>query len=393
MPDAPKKKKRRPAIPTGESFKVWLDAAGRCTFCNELVLENEELGEPVKIGELAHNVGWGDDSPRGADSELTESERQLAENLALACRSCHKPIDDGGVVGRYTVSELAKRKREHEDRIRSLTSIGADRRAYAVRFAGKVRSFDPAMSRESILRATTDAGLYPRRLPGAFWEDIDLDIRGMGDSTFNESESQLVRRQIADLCARVNEGVRTDEIHRVAVFAFGRIPYLVELGARMGDKCPTTIFNRHRSEEQPWTWPSDQTTLELETRVVRDGDHEIAPTLVISLSGSVPLADVEEHTSKSSRIYEIRLAGGVSPNPSAIGSPGDLAAFESELRRFLGRCEADHPGAQQIALFPAVGVAPAFTIGRVLMPDISPAWEVYDRNEDGRFFRALEVPA
>lgn len=132
------------------------------------------LGEAVKIGELAHNVGWSESSPRGADSGLSEDEKQLAENLCLACRNCHKPIDDGGVVGRYTVAEIAKRKREHEDRIRTVTSIGSDRRAHVVRFAGTIRSVHPAMSRTAVLRAATDAGLYPARLGGAFHEDIEL---------------------------------------------------------------------------------------------------------------------------------------------------------------------------------------------------------------------------
>ena len=37
--------------------QVWAAAAGRCTFCNALLTENENLGVTVPIGELAHNVG------------------------------------------------------------------------------------------------------------------------------------------------------------------------------------------------------------------------------------------------------------------------------------------------------------------------------------------------
>ncbi len=92
---------------------VWAAAAGRCTFCNRLVLENEDLGEPVAIGELAHNVGWGEKSPRG-ESDLSADERREASNLLLLCRTCHIPIDQGGVAKRYTVARLAEFKREHE---------------------------------------------------------------------------------------------------------------------------------------------------------------------------------------------------------------------------------------------------------------------------------------
>jgi hypothetical protein len=31
------------------------------------------------------------------------------------------------------------------------------------------------------------------------------------------------------------------------------------------------------------------------------------------------------------------------------------------------------------------------TLGRVLMPKLSPAWAVFDRDERGQFFEALEV--
>ena len=69
---------------------LWGAAAGRCTLCNRSVLENEDLGIPVPIGELAHAVGAEDGSPRGT-SDLTPEERRQPDNLLLLCRNCHKP--------------------------------------------------------------------------------------------------------------------------------------------------------------------------------------------------------------------------------------------------------------------------------------------------------------
>src|SRR4051794_27455872 len=82
---------KRPPIPERERILVWAAAAGRCTFCNSLLTENEDLGLAVPIGQLAHNVGWSKSSPRGEDS-LDLASRQDAANLLLLCGSCHKPV-------------------------------------------------------------------------------------------------------------------------------------------------------------------------------------------------------------------------------------------------------------------------------------------------------------
>ena len=159
---------------------VWAAAAGRCTFCNRLVLENDDLGEPVPIGELAHNVGWGETSPRGS-SDLTPEERRQPENLLLLCRTCHKPIDQGGVIGRYTVEALAALKRDHEQRIRELTAIGGDRKATIVRVVGPVHGASPEMTYDTVLGATTAAKLFPALLPGSARAEHDLDLRQVPD--------------------------------------------------------------------------------------------------------------------------------------------------------------------------------------------------------------------
>jgi len=385
-----KKKAKRPSIPTGEAFKVWVAAAGRCTFCNRSLLENEDLGEAVKIGELAHNVGWGDDSPRG-DDPLEKELRQQAENLVLACRNCHKPIDDGGVVGRYTVSEIAKRKHAHETRIRELTAIGADRAAVVVRFATRIRDVPPEMSRDTVLEATTAAGLYPQILPGSHWADIDLDLRVAGDPGTDSSWYEAQSVQVRQLCSRVHDGVRDNAIKRLAVFGFARIPLLVDLGAGLDDKLPTQIFNRHRVDSgSPWKWQADVQTLELEQHLLREGASDGDVALVVSLSGTVPLDEVTALASDEVNIYQLQPTGD--PRPGVVQSRQDLQALDTAVRTFLANIERDHGRLDSIALFPAVGVAAAITLGRVLMPDVSPDWIVYDRDADtGAFFEALRV--
>src|SRR5947209_2095652 len=104
---------KRPHLNSWTVIAVWAAAAGRCTFCNRLVTENEDLGLVVPIGELAHNVGWGKSSPRG-NSPTSTTKRSSPDNLVLLCRNCHKPVDAKGILGYYTVDLLQQLKREHE---------------------------------------------------------------------------------------------------------------------------------------------------------------------------------------------------------------------------------------------------------------------------------------
>lgn len=79
--------------------------------------------------------------------------------------------------------------------------------------------------------------------------------------------------------------------------------------------------------------------------------------------------------------------------PAVINSIESLQVFEGTVRRFLATVEERHGKIPHIHLFPAVPVTPAITLGRVLMPDVSPAWRVYDRDENNVFIETIEVSA
>lgn len=371
-------------------LQVWAAAAGRCTFCNRLVTENEDLGLAVFIGELAHNVGWSDNSPRG-ESDLSDEERRQAENLLLLCRTCHKPVDDRGVVGVYTVERLAELKRAHEARVRFLTEIGADRTATVVRVVGPIRGINPHLSYDAVLEATTAAGLFPQTLPGVHRAEFDLDLRALADAG-TPAHFEICAQQIDTLAARLSDAVRRDELSRLAVFAFARIPVLVHLGARLDDKLPMVVFQRHRVDDvNAWRWPTEPTSSPLfSCQRVQAGAADLL-TLVVSLSGTIQLSELPDDVRDNATISEIAPVAPASAGPTLIDSPQALQQFESTVRRFLADVEHDYGKVPKVALFAAVPVSAAVTLGRVLMPHVSSAWEVYDRDEQNHFFRALEV--
>jgi hypothetical protein len=356
-----------------------------------MVTENEELGEAVPIGELAHNVGWSSASPRGS-SALSTERRRAADNLLLLCRNCHKPADDGGVTGRFTVEVLDRVKREHEERIRYLTEIGADRTALILRVVGPIRSVNPELTHDTVLGATTEAGYFPKLLPGNYRAEYDLDFRGWSDPG-TSAHFAACAEAIDTLMARINDGIRRNEVGRLAVFAFARIPVLVHLGARLDDKVPTLIFQRQRVDAgNAWSWPaksSEPPTFDLSQ--ISSGSERGRVALLVSLSGSVAADELPGDMATTHSLYGLSPRPPSMTDPMLIDSPAALASFERTVRRFLALVEAEHGKTDQIDLFPAVPLSAAITLGRVLMPHVSPAWVVHDRNENNAFFKALEV--
>lgn len=370
---------------------LWGAAAGRCTLCNRSVLENEDLGIPVPIGELAHAVGAEDGSPRGA-SELSEEERRQPDNLLLLCRNCHKPIDDGGYLGLYSVETLYRLKKEHESRVKFLTGIGADRGATILRVVGAVRGVQPELSYRAVLDATTSAGFFPRPLPRSHRNELELDLRTLSGEGSPEYFASCAR-EVTALCERVNDGIRLDEINRLAVFGFARIPVLIHLGSRLDDKIDTLVFQRQRVDgENAWRWPEQPgPTPEFTITEVQSGPDASKVCLIANLSGSVSVEALPSAQRESAFIYCIAPVAPAATGPSLIDSPAALASFETTLRGFLAMVESTHAGLERIALFGALPLSAAIVVGRTLMPNVSPAWQVFDRDTAGSFFEALEV--
>ncbi len=381
---------RRPHLNLRTEIAVWAAAAGRCTFCNRLVTENEDLGVVVPIGELAHNVGWGKGSPRG-NSVTSAAERSSPENLVLLCRNCHKPADAKGIIGYYTVEVLQKLKREHEARIRLLTEIGADRKAIVVRLVGSIRGVNPELTYESVLAAATAAGVFPDTLPNTYRNAVEIDLREYGEGTA-ESFTACVAK-INDVVARINEGIKRDKIFRLAVFAFARIPLLVHLGAQLDDKVPTLIFQRQRvDDENAWRWPVDPPPPPAFTfEKLQAGDDPSQVALVLNISGTIQLRELPHAIQETYTIYGFAPVSPIMSGPSVITSPAALASFERAVRGFLAHVEKEYGKIPKIAIFPAIPISCAIALGRTLMPHVSPSLLLYDRNERNEFIYALEV--
>src|SRR5215213_5439550 len=110
---------------------IWARAAGRCHFpgCNksligDLIANNED----ANVGFIAHIVAETPGGPRG-DPVLSPQSEDDPNNLMLLCGPHHKLVDVDEKDA-YPIQRLHDIKAAHEDRIRTVTDIAADRASH-----------------------------------------------------------------------------------------------------------------------------------------------------------------------------------------------------------------------------------------------------------------------
>src|SRR4051794_22903139 len=136
-PRAPRARRRD--IPDAQRLLVWVRSGGCCAMCGKYLLEGQVTGRPNAWGEMAHIVGQGRGpaSPRG-QVEMSDKDRDSADNLILLCPGEHDDIDRAGSLGVATIEWLRGVKSKHEERIRQLVNLGRDQRTAVFRVIGDI---------------------------------------------------------------------------------------------------------------------------------------------------------------------------------------------------------------------------------------------------------------
>lgn len=111
-------------IKTVDRKRLWGRSGNRCAICNQLLLQEAEVGGAVTLGEEAHIVAREMDGPRG-DSPLTPDQRDEYSNLVLLCPTDHARVDSlpTGPVD-FPVERLIALKRDQEERVQN--TLGYD---------------------------------------------------------------------------------------------------------------------------------------------------------------------------------------------------------------------------------------------------------------------------
>ena len=382
LPPIPKvtdEKLTRPSIKSIETLDLWVMAGGRCEFCNKYLLHDEFFSLDLNLAERAHIVGWNatPGSPRGEDP-LPLDKRNDAPNLMLLCADHHHIIDNSKFIGEFTVDRLRKRKRQHEARIKFLTGLTEDQETVVLRMLGPIRGTKVEVSRQHAAAVVLKKERYPRFALALDGQDVEIDTAKFPDPEKSwGAHWELGKFAVDEQVAKIHEGLANSQIRHLSVFGFARIPLLVYLGYKIGDKIPTDIYQKQRGETESWFWNEEAEPVEFETTQLQHSSAKENVALVLSISGTIPLERLPTLIDESFNIFSLHPVG-VEANRDIFESYTSFANFVKCYHQFLSSLELTNKAARQIHLFAAIPVSAAIACGRGVMRDAQPAIVVYD---------------
>lgn len=368
---------RQPAAAV--KLRLYVAAGGRCEFpgCNAFLLEHDLTQTPGNYAEMAHVVAFKEDGPRGLEGRNGLADINGIENLMLLCQPDHKRIDDHWAE--YPVAALREAKREHEQRIRTVTGMGPELRTTVVELraciGGHAVDVPPSDIRGALLPR------YPAHLPGAL---VDLTgIRGEGPTFFAAARDEIR----AELRPVIRRELETKKVQHYSIFGLAPIPVLMTFGRELGDKVVTDVFQRHR--DQTWRWRDEGEPVGFETAKLRTGTDVDKVALILSVSGKVMPSSIPDEIDDSYSVYEI-TPHDREPSRELLCLRQDLVNFRRAYRDALARIAVSHDGLRQLHVFPAVPAPIAIACGQEVLPKAHPALRIYD-NVGGRFTHAITI--
>lgn len=375
---------RRTKISEGERLKVWVRSGGRCAICNRYLLEGDLGASELTFGEMAHIVGQqaSERSPRGLE-DLDSSERDNADNIVLLCDDEHDEIDKPGSREKFSVDFLRQLKREHEERIQHVTGLAGDRRSTVLRMIGVLRGDAVEVDRDMVSTAVIgDGNRFPKFSLAYDRQSIEIDLRHCAGEDLATPEYYTAATAIIDevISQKLREGIVSEEISHLSVFAFARLPLLVYLGSKLDDTVPTEIYQRHRASET-WNWPDIEADAAFDIRIPVATPGVDEGVLVINVSGSIQHNELPD--ALVNLPYFELLVTGVTPSPDVLRGAVALTSFASICRRLLAEIEATHKQIRLLHVFAAIPLSAGVAFGRVFDPSVHPSVLIYDRSDSG----------
>ena len=375
----PERKTSRRSIREAERLKVWVRSGGCCAHCGKYLLEGVITHRAFPLGELAHIVGQqhGPGSPRGQVEQMSDEDRDSAENLVLLCPGEHGEIDREGAAETVDVERLRRMKRDHEEWIRRVVSLSRNRGTAVLRMIGQVRGRVVEISRptasEAVVRCDERFPDFPLSFDNS---GIEIDLRQFaGEDSADAAYWSACKAKIDEVVAnKLNEAVATEHIRHLSVFAFARLPLLVYLVSKLDDAYPVRVYQRIRDTET-WQWPGGP-TVEFALRMPNPLAGQGA-LLILNVSGSVADREIPERLRGLPRIVVEPV--GATPEPDLVRSAESLAAFEACVRRTFAEIERSNKGLEILHVIAALPISAAVTLGRVRDPHVHPTLLIYDR--------------
>jgi hypothetical protein len=363
--------------------ELWARSGGRCEFrgCNKLLYKSSVTQERVNIAQMAHIYSFADSGPRGR-GEFKKKTTGLNNvgNLFLVCHVCHRKIDKDITGVRYSAALLKNWKDEHETRIRIVTGIKSTQKSHVVFYHSRIGDERSPMEFDGAVEA-----MFPKWYP-ADERPLDLSMRSEEkDSSDRYWQTESCNLQKA-FDRKIRDLIESGEAYHFSIFAFAPQPLLIQLGTLFTDKVHATVYQLHR-ETRTWQWQPHPNGFAF--NITEPEDKSGIPVLAFSLSAKIAPERISTVLPGKLSIWEMTFTG---PNNDFLRSEAQLSMFRSAVRKAFVDIHADHPGAPDVKIFPAMPISCAVELGRIRMPKADPPWTIFDQNnQHRRFIPALTI--
>lgn len=365
-------------------------SGGRCAVCYRDLMTSPHTWQDVYLGERGHIVGRSTSarSPRGGDP-LPPSRRDEVDNLVLLCGLCHDDLDHPANLDELTVQRLLEIKRAHESRIEQLLAVPPSNSTVVLRMQGTIGGSGVHVDRSVAAATVLESNRYAQFPLSLDRTGLEVDLRTVAGPDLGNRGYYASCRQIIDqfFDRQFVPAVEDGSIPHLSVFGLARWPLLVYLGAQIGDKIATDIYQRHRATEA-WSWPSGGANTRFVCETI-PGEVQEDAVLVLSLSATVHVAEVPPAL-KGATTYRITPPAEVTPHYDVIGTPDALKSAEFAIRDVLAHIEHHRKHVRRLHVLGAAPLSTCVALGRAVTLGVHPSLVLYDRVE-GTYHPALEI--
>ena len=365
--------------------ELWARAAGRCQFngCNRILYKSPVTQERVNISEKAHIYSFSKDGPRGwGPFKRSSSSLNNVDNLMLMCHDCHKTIDQDENGVKYSASLLQQWKKEHEQRVVTVTGITTNKKSHVVFYGSKIGEQHSPLQYEDAMEA-----MFPERYPVSEISVCLSMVCSHEDRTdsFWKSESEHLQTIFEQ---KVLPLIESDNTKHFSLFCIADIPLLIQLGTLFTDKISVDTYQAIR-EPQGWHWQEFPKGFEF--IINRPDRTNGVPVLVISLSDTIKHERIRNVMGEEVAIWELTVPKEFIGNDN-IRNREQLSMMRSIIRKLMVMIKGVHGDITPLSVFPAMAISCSIEMGRARMPKADMPWIIYDQNNKaGKFIKAITI--
>jgi SMODS-associated and fused to various effectors sensor domain len=372
--------KGRAKIPDHVILELWARAAGLCEYrgCTKPVYMEGLTKARLNAANIAHIVGASKQGPRG-DHRSEELETDIS-NLMLTCLDHHKLCDFQGSsegVTRHTEKELRNMKQEREHFIQHALKMIPKHETYTITVSGRISGNQPSsITKKHIREALWQQQLLPIN-------DESLKIAPMNGSEHDalDENGWVELRKLTD--RKLDSFLEEHKPSHVSVFGLARIPLLVSVGHKIGDKVEVQTF---QPTDNSYVWPDSSATDGFDVIGPEAPLHADHVVLKLEVSGSIPDHGRPSEIPSDAPIISIRFA---QPRPRSVRSTGQVIAFAEKVRQVYEQYNLNGQSGKHVHVLPAVPCAIALEFGRSIRQHYAKT-SLYEWQND-KWVRAFDV--